>query len=59
MKARLPYVVAMVELDEGPRLMANVLDAQPGDMAIGKRVEVVFERVSGDMALPQFRLLAE
>ena len=59
MKARLPYVVAMVELDEGPRLMANVLDAQSGDMAIGKRVEVVFERVSDDMALPQFRLLAE
>ncbi|GAB2478636.1 OB-fold domain-containing protein [Comamonas humi] len=59
MKARLPYVVAMVELDEGPRLMANVLDVQPGDMAIGKRVEVVFERVGGELALPQFRLLAE
>lgn len=59
MKARLPYVVAMIELDEGPRLMANVLDARPGDMAIGRRVEVAFERVSDDMALPQFRLLAE
>ena len=58
MKQRLPYVVAMIELDEGPRLMANVLDAQPGDVAIGRRVEVVFERVSDEMALPQFRLLA-
>jgi hypothetical protein len=38
--------------------MANVLDAQPGDVAIGRRVEVVFERASDEMALPQFRLLA-
>ena len=57
MKARLPYVVAIVQLDEGPRLMANVLDAKPGDVAIGKRVQVVFEQASDDITLPQFSLL--
>lgn len=57
MKARLPYVVAMVELDEGPRLMANVLGAQSADMAIGKRVQVVFEKASDEVTLPQFSLL--
>lgn len=58
MKARLPYVVAIVQLDEGPRLMANVLNAQPGQMAIGKRVQVCFEQASEDITLPQFALLA-
>jgi uncharacterized OB-fold protein len=57
MKARLPYVVAIVELDEGPRLMANVLGAASADMAIGKRVQVTFEAVADDLALPQFSLL--
>ena len=58
MKARLPYVVAIVQLDEGPRLMANVLDAKPGEVAIGKRVQVRFEAASEDITLPQFSLLA-
>ena len=34
MSARLPIMVAMIELDEGPRLMANVLDARPGDITL-------------------------
>ena len=57
MKTRLPYVVAIVQLDEGPRLMANVLDAKPGEVAIGTRVQVRFEPVSEDITLPQFALL--
>ncbi|EHP42068.1 hypothetical protein OR16_16637 [Cupriavidus basilensis OR16] len=57
MKARLPYAVAIVELDEGVRLMANILNADPAEIGIGKRVKVVFEKVSEDMKLPQFELL--
>ena len=57
MKARLPYVVAIVELDEGPRLMANVLGNAVDQAGIGKRVKVTFEAVSEEVALPQFVLL--
>ncbi|HPU18746.1 MAG TPA: Zn-ribbon domain-containing OB-fold protein [Alicycliphilus sp.] len=57
MKARLPYVVAIVELDEGPRLMANIQGEGALDAAIGKRVKVLFEPVSDELALPQFALL--
>lgn len=56
-KARLPYVVAVVELDEGPRLMANILDAAPEAVAIGARVKVRFENASDEITLPQFALL--
>jgi uncharacterized OB-fold protein len=56
-KTRLPYVVAIVGLDEGPRLMANILGAAPQDVAIGKRVKVVFEKGSDEITLPQFELL--
>ena len=57
MKARLPYVVAIVELDEGPRLMANVLGNAVDQAGIGKRVKVTFEAVSEEVALLQFVLL--
>lgn len=48
-----PYVVALVDLDEGVRMMANVVGAPPDRVAIGDRVRVVFER-RGDVTLPQF-----
>jgi uncharacterized protein len=38
-----PYVVSMVELDEGPRLMANVVGIPPDEVRIGMRVQVGFE----------------
>ena len=57
-RALAPYTLVIVELDEGPRLMANVLGAKPGDVAIGMRVKVCFEQASEDITLPQFSLLA-
>jgi uncharacterized OB-fold protein len=48
-----PYALALVDLDEGFRMMANVLGPDPERLAIGDRVRVVFER-RGDVALPQF-----
>lgn len=56
MKARLPYAVAVIELDEGVKMIANILDADPADIAIGRRVRVTFEKVSDDLSLPQFTL---
>ncbi|QKH34159.1 Zn-ribbon domain-containing OB-fold protein [Achromobacter pestifer] len=55
---KVPYVVAMIDLDEGVRMMANIIDSPPEAVRIGSRVRVCFERVSDDIALPQFRLEA-
>jgi uncharacterized OB-fold protein len=50
-----PYVLAYVELDEGPRMLTNVVGADPEDVEVGDRVEVTFDAVAGDVALPRFR----
>jgi uncharacterized OB-fold protein len=52
-KLDVPYAVALVDLDEGFRMMANIIGADPEAIAIGDRVSVTFER-RGDLALPQF-----
>lgn len=52
-----PYVIAIVALDEGPRLMTNLvgIEPDPGRIAIGMRVEVVFDDVTPEATLPRFR----
>lgn len=54
MADKLPYVVAVVELDEGTRLMANIVDAPPDDVRIGDRVRVRFLPLTETLSLPQF-----
>lgn len=51
----LPYVLAYVELDEGVRLLTNVVECPPEAVHIGMRVEVVFEDVDEEIAIPRFR----
>lgn len=58
-ESRLPYVVALIDLDEGVRMLANILDADLARVAIGARVSVCFESVSESCTLPQFTLLDE
>ena len=56
-KHLLPYVVALVDLEEGPRLMTNIVDCDPVDVTIGAAVRVHFEPVSDEAALPLFELV--
>lgn len=49
-----PYVLAVIELAEGPRMMANVVDVTPSAVTVGMPVEVTFER-RDTTTLPQFR----
>ena len=51
-----PYVVAIVELDEGARMMTNIVGCPPESVRIGQRVAVSYEDVSTDISLPKFRL---
>ena len=52
-----PYVLAIVELDEGPRMMTNLVDVEPepAKLRIGIAVEVVFADVTPEVSLPRFR----
>jgi uncharacterized OB-fold protein len=50
-----PYVLAVVELDEGPRMMTTLVDVPPDAVRIGMPLEVVFRDVSDTIALPLFR----
>jgi uncharacterized OB-fold protein len=52
----IPYVVALVDLEEGPRLMTNVVDCDPSDVAIGAAVRVRFEEISDESSVPLFVL---
>ena len=54
-----PYVVALVELEEGVRLVSNLTDIAPTDVAVGMPVEVYYQAFDGagsqDLVLHQFR----
>lgn len=52
---RIPYNVAHVELEEGPRLTANILECRNEDIAMGMPVEACFEKVTDEITLVQFR----
>lgn len=51
-----PYVIGVVELEEGPRLLTNIVDVDPvpDTLPLDLPVEVVYDAV-GEVTLPQFR----
>jgi uncharacterized OB-fold protein len=55
--AEVPYVVVAVDLDDAPgvRLISNLVDCAPEDLRIGQRVEVVWEDMGPELALPRMR----
>lgn len=55
MQGRTPYLVAQVELEEGTRVVANILDCPLEAVRIGMPVEVTFEEIAPGVVLPQFR----
>ncbi len=53
---RLPFVVALVELEEGVRVMAELLDASPDEVHIGLPVVAAFVRVDDELTLPAWKV---
>jgi uncharacterized OB-fold protein len=49
------YVLAYVELAEGPKIMTNIVDYAPEDLVCGRAVEVVFHDTGHGSALPRFK----
>lgn len=54
-KETVPYIVAVVELDEGVRMMTRIVGKRD-QVAIDKRVTVTFQAIDDDFVLPYFRL---
>ncbi|MBE0415430.1 MAG: Zn-ribbon domain-containing OB-fold protein [Dehalococcoidia bacterium] len=50
-----PYAVVIVELEEGVRMVSNIVDCAPEEIYIGMPVEVVFDDVTEEVTLPRFR----
>ena len=53
-EGEVPYVVALVELDEGPRMLTNIVGVAPGNVCCDMRVRVVFDEVAPDYVIPKF-----
>jgi len=53
-----PYASVIVELEEGVRLMTEVVDVKSEELYIGMPVEVVFEDVTPEITLPKFKKAA-
>lgn len=60
---KLPFIIAIVELDIGGtacanavRMMTNIVEADEGELAVGKPVIVAWEKMSSTVSIPRFRL---
>ena len=51
----LPIVIALVDLDEGVRMVAEVVDVPPEEIEIGMRLRVDFNRIDDELTLPVWR----
>ena len=49
-----PYVLAVVELDEGPHMLTNLVDVDPDEVRVGMPVIVRFERVDDEITVYPF-----
>ncbi len=52
-----PYVVALVELEEGVRMASNIVGCRPEDVTAGMALEVVYDAVTPEVTLPKFQPL--
>ncbi|MGZ8268377.1 MAG: Zn-ribbon domain-containing OB-fold protein [Burkholderiales bacterium] len=52
----IPYNVAQIQLDEGPRMMSNIVGADNDAVKVGDKVEAAFEKATDEITIPKFRL---
>jgi uncharacterized OB-fold protein len=53
-----PFVVALVEVDEGVRMLGELVDTDPAGVTIGQRVELAFTKIDDGLTLPNWRPVA-
>ena len=59
MAARLPLMAATIELDEGVRIIGNLIESEPRSCKIGQRVELAWDTLDEEMPYPAFRIVDE
>jgi hypothetical protein len=53
-----PYAVGIVDLEEGVRMMSNIVDCEVGALSVGMALEVVMVKATDDVGLPFWRPVA-
>ena len=53
----IPYNVALIDLEEGPQIISQIMGCENDELDCGLAVEVVFEDVTSEVSLPKFRLM--
>jgi hypothetical protein len=56
MRDKLPYVVALIELTEGVRMMSNIINCEPAAATVGSKVKLAWADLPDGRALPMFEL---
>jgi uncharacterized OB-fold protein len=56
-KNEVPYIYALIEMEEGPLFSSNIIDCSPSEIKVDLPVEVIFEDVDGEFTLPKFKPL--
>jgi len=54
----MPFVIAVVRLEEGVQMMTNIVGCHPGEVRCDMPVEVTFEKLDDDFTLPKFKPLS-
>ena len=49
-----PYVYAIIDLDDGARMISNVVNIDPTQVEVGMRVQVTFDDVTPEISIPKF-----
>ena len=56
---RVPYNAVVVQLDEGPFMVSNLVDIENDAIEVGLPVAITYVDLDDDLTLPQFRVVAE
>ena len=51
----MPFVIAIVKLEEGVQMLSNIINCNPDDVECDMPVEVTFEKLDDEFTLPKFR----
>jgi uncharacterized OB-fold protein len=54
-EGKVPYNVSLIELDEGPIMLSNVIGVDNAKLEVGLPVQATFEAIDGDLSIPVFK----
>jgi uncharacterized OB-fold protein len=54
-----PYVIALIKLQEGPTMMSQIIDCEPESVHCGMQVSVCFQDWTDDVSMPMFRVRSD